>query len=199
METATPSLLRGINPNTTNPKPRKTGFPPWDFPSTSSLLPSLLPPLSQGHLNTFLDRALFHLCHPSVPLMESRNHLGWKSPLRSLTPTMNPPPKHIPRCHILVSISASSRFPGYKSWGDVFFLKLVGFQPFPLTAGTSLSPCSSTSVLGYFFTLREENSCHPEETRLLSLLLCSPSQESISKSTLTGENLPFVAADGKCE
>lgn len=60
-------------------------------------------------------------------VIEARNQLGWKRPLRTLSPTINsaqpsPPPAHVPRCHIgldylviLQHILIYLHFPSYSS------------------------------------------------------------------------------------
>jgi len=45
---------------------------------------------------------------PKVRIIDSQNHLGWKRPLRSSSPTVNlalptPPLNHVPKHHIYVS------------------------------------------------------------------------------------------------
>ena len=42
------------------------------------------------------------------PFLEPQNHLGWKRPLKSLSPTVNlalpsPPLNHVPKCHVYMS------------------------------------------------------------------------------------------------
>lgn len=60
-------------------------------------------------------------------IMESQNHLGWKSPVRSSSPTIysavpHPPLKYVPKCHISVCfkyIQGSERLWWVKFWGPV--------------------------------------------------------------------------------
>lgn len=74
--------FKRYNPNTTDPKHSKAGFPAPHFPTTSSLPASLLPPLAWEYLNLFLKEAPFHFrrqCIQAISRMQETRLFSFRN------------------------------------------------------------------------------------------------------------------------